>query len=110
MIKSKVRLLSDEDLLVIPEFDFLESVDKMIYSEIYHQFFAFKVRDIQEMKGDHLCFVIQDRDLLAQFMIFISESYGYETNFEMNEEFSILKDDLTPIWFSFSDLHKKLKN
>ena len=40
----------------------------------------------------------------------IADQKEDEIIFEMNEEFSILKEDLTPMWFSFSDLHKKLKN
>ena len=38
-------------------------------------------------------------------MIFYAENINGDINFEMNEDFSILKRDLTPTWFSFADMH-----
>jgi len=78
----------------------------MIYSELYPNYFAFKVKDIKVMGGDHICFMVQDRDLLAEYMISYAESVNGDINFEMNEDFSILKRDLTPTWFSFADMHQ----
>ena len=76
----------------------------MIYSEIYPNYFAFKVKNIKLMGGDHICFMVKDRDLMAEYMISYAESVNGDINFEMNEDFSILKSDLTPTWFSFADM------
>ena len=58
------------------------------------------------MGGDHICFMVKDRDLMAEYMISYAESVNGDINFEMNEDFSILKSDLTPTWFSFADMHQ----
>ena len=110
MIASKVFIIDQNGKELLPQFDFLTSVFKMIYSEFYEKFFALKVKEIQKMKSDHIIFVIEDRDLMAEFLIQIAEIHGGDINFEMNEDFSILQKDLTPSWFSFSDIDKILRN
>lgn len=110
MIASKVFIIDQNGKEILPSFDFLSSVFKMIYSEVYEKFFSLKVKEIQKMKSDHIIFVIEDRDLMAEFIIQIAEIHGGDINFEMNEDFSILLKDLTPTWFSFSDINKILRN
>ena len=110
MIASKVFIVDPNGKDILPPFDFLTSVFKMIYSEVYEKFFALKVKEIQKMRSDHVIFVIEDRDLMAEFIIQIAEVHGGDINFEMNEDFSILYRDLTPTWFSFSDINKIIRN
>jgi hypothetical protein len=46
MIASKVFIIDQYGKEILPPFNFLTSVFKMIYSEVYEKFFALKVKEI----------------------------------------------------------------
>lgn len=97
--------------MVIKPVNLLDDLSKVIYSETMDKYLALKLRDLrkQDNKLDHIILVVNDRDILADFLMEFSELQDDEIIFEMNEEFSILVNS-SPQWFSFEDIDRSKRN
>ena len=98
--KSKVKLM-------FRPFNFLDDVQKVIYSEKYEKYLALKLADLRKTEGnrDHLIVELTDRELFADFVMEYAEKEEDEVIFEQNEEFSMIADS-SPVWFSFEDVER----
>lgn len=98
--KSKLKLLFNP-------FNFLDDVQKVIYSEKYDHYLALKLTDLRKTEGnrDHLIIEVQDRELFADFVMEYAEKEEDEVIFEQNEEFSMIAGS-SPVWFSFEDVER----
>ena len=67
IVSSYIFIFDNQGEKVIGPFNFLEDITKFIYSELYQNYFAFKMKDIKKSagRGDHIICIIDDRDLLA---------------------------------------------
>lgn len=89
-------------------FNFLDDLQKIIYSEIHEKFLALRLRDLRKGNRDHIIIEIKDREILADFIMEYAEQEEDEIIFEQNEEFSMIVNS-SPIWFSFDDVQRSKK-
>ena len=98
--------------LVLPPYNFLDDLQKVIYSENHIQYLALKLRDMRKTQGqrDHVIIEVADRELFADFVMDYAEKEEDEVIFEQNREFSMIVN-ASPVWFSFDDIERcKRKN
>lgn len=71
---------------VIKPINILDDIGKIVYSELFEKYLAFKIRDMkkQDNKFDHLILVLNDRELFADFVIDFADREEDEIIFESN--------------------------
>ena len=96
--------------LLLPPLNFLDEIQKVVYSEKFHNYLALRLRDMRKTQGsrDYLIIEIADRELFADFIMEYAEREEDEIIFEQNEEFSMIVNS-SPVWFAFEDLEAAKK-
>ena len=84
-----------------------DDLKKVKFSDMKDKFLALEIIDTrkQDSKFDHFIFVLNDREIFADYIIEYAETMEDEIFFEPNEEFSIVVNS-SPQWFSFEDLER----
>jgi len=70
--------------LLLQPYNFLDDVQKIIYSENHIQYLALKLRDMRKTQGqrDHVIIEVSDRELFADFVMDYAEKEEDEVIFE----------------------------